>query len=181
MAAINREFLVDFPQLSGFVQYFLPESQGSLLFVDLFAVGGKPSAATGDQTAIDPPAVGGGLPITELPLVGSARAHTRPSMTRTRNLPVDKIQPAGCRIRFHRAVPVVIGKVHQVGHQLGIFFGRKSGDRFFDFDNRAHNSKLAEKVLRAMRGVWAGDGWLVARGGRLRDSRVCETGCQATN
>jgi hypothetical protein len=34
MAVINREFLVDFPQSSGFVQYLLPESKGSFLFVD---------------------------------------------------------------------------------------------------------------------------------------------------
>ena len=148
MTVINREFLVDFPQSSGFVQYLLPKSKGSFLLVDLFAVGGKSSAATSNQTEIDPPAVGGGLPITELPLVGSARAHTRPSMTRPRNLPVDEIQPAGRRVRFHCVVPVVIGKVHQVGHQFGIFFGRKPGDRFFDFDNRAHNFKLAEKAGR---------------------------------
>lgn len=70
----------------------------------------------------------------------------------TRNLPVDEIQPAGRRIRFHRAVPVVIGKVHQ----LGVFLGRKPGDRFFDFDNRAHNSKCAEMTVQAMRGVDVG-------------------------
>ena len=79
---------------------------------------------------------------------------------RTRNLPVDEIQPAGRRICFHRAVPVVIGKVHQVGHQFGILLGRKPGDRFLDFDNRAHNFKLAEKAVGTRRGAlgarWGG-------------------------
>ena len=57
-----------------------------------------------------------------------------------------------------RAVALYSGMAFQLlaACLLGVFLGRKPGDRFFDFDNRAHNSKCAEMTVQAMRGVDVG-------------------------
>jgi hypothetical protein len=53
----------------------------------------------------------------------------------TGNLPVDEVKSACCGIGFHGAIPVVVGKIHQVRHQLCILLSRQAGNCFFDFNN----------------------------------------------
>ena len=49
------------------------------------------------------------------------------------DLVVDEIQSSGGGIRFHRAIPIVVRKIHQIGHKLRILLGGQAGNGFFDF------------------------------------------------
>jgi hypothetical protein len=138
MAAINREFLVDLPQLASFIEYLLPKTDGIFLAIDLFAIGGSPSATPSDQPTINAPTGYGLFPTAEFSLVAGARCHSRQLVEGPGNLMVDKIQASGGGVGLHGVIPVVIGKIHQLSHQLRIFFRGQAGDGFFDFNHGAH-------------------------------------------
>jgi hypothetical protein len=69
MAAINWEFLVDFPQPARFVEYLLPKPDRVFIRVDFLAVSGTPATAAPDVTAVNPATTFRFLPVPKLPLI----------------------------------------------------------------------------------------------------------------